>query len=321
MPRPSSASTSTIVEQRMFSPPNDISTYRDLLLFEERLKTNAASLRRRKSRYQLFLGILLLIITILLSDVLLHTSFLGIPLNCVLQYFAPKYGPITIHPYIVSALLLISITTLVLFFASGMYSDKIGYANRYVPHANRALRSFNLYLNVRTQPHRSRFNPLSYFGRTEDPSTSEMQAPISRASSPRRGSTISNIPPTSNPRGELIFSSRVDPSFREGYERYRAAFERKREIQRRSIQNQKAWFQWIPWRKQINPSGQVPPPPRIRLHSASSHSDDTSNTVSRTLRSTPPSSRRTSPAPEEGIMTRSRRSNRSKSPSLSPLSS
>lgn len=35
-----------------FSPPNDTATYKDLLLFEERLKINAASLQRRKSRYQ-----------------------------------------------------------------------------------------------------------------------------------------------------------------------------------------------------------------------------------------------------------------------------
>lgn len=35
-----------------FSPPNDSATYKDLLLFEERLKINAASLQRRKSRYQ-----------------------------------------------------------------------------------------------------------------------------------------------------------------------------------------------------------------------------------------------------------------------------
>ena len=35
-----------------FYPSNDPNTYRDLLLFEERLKTNAASLNRRKRRYQ-----------------------------------------------------------------------------------------------------------------------------------------------------------------------------------------------------------------------------------------------------------------------------
>lgn len=35
-----------------FYPPSDAATFRDLLLFEERLKTNAASLNRRKRRYQ-----------------------------------------------------------------------------------------------------------------------------------------------------------------------------------------------------------------------------------------------------------------------------
>jgi hypothetical protein len=35
-----------------FYPSSDTATYRDLLLFEERLKSNAAQLQRRKSRYQ-----------------------------------------------------------------------------------------------------------------------------------------------------------------------------------------------------------------------------------------------------------------------------
>ncbi|OJT02088.1 hypothetical protein TRAPUB_7445 [Trametes pubescens] len=33
-----------------FHPPHDAATYRDLLLFEERLKSNAASLSRHKRR-------------------------------------------------------------------------------------------------------------------------------------------------------------------------------------------------------------------------------------------------------------------------------
>jgi hypothetical protein len=43
---------STPPAQGSYYPPNDAATYRDLLLFEERLKTNAASLKRRKRRYQ-----------------------------------------------------------------------------------------------------------------------------------------------------------------------------------------------------------------------------------------------------------------------------
>jgi hypothetical protein len=42
-----------------FFPPNDQATYRDLLLFEERLKTNALILNRRKSRYQCMSHLLL----------------------------------------------------------------------------------------------------------------------------------------------------------------------------------------------------------------------------------------------------------------------
>lgn len=35
-----------------FSPAGESATYKDLLFFEERLKANAANLKRRKSRYQ-----------------------------------------------------------------------------------------------------------------------------------------------------------------------------------------------------------------------------------------------------------------------------
>jgi hypothetical protein len=35
-----------------FHPPTDAATFRDLVLFEERLKSNAALLKRRKRRYQ-----------------------------------------------------------------------------------------------------------------------------------------------------------------------------------------------------------------------------------------------------------------------------
>lgn len=130
-----------------FYPPNDASTYRDLLLFEERLKTNAASLKRRKSRYQctqssddmilmlslisVFLAQLLLVIAILLSEVLLNASFLALPLNLLLSHVWPDRPPVVAHQYVTSGLLFIAVTTLVLFFASGLYAEKIGYANRY----------------------------------------------------------------------------------------------------------------------------------------------------------------------------------------------
>ncbi|KAJ7472221.1 hypothetical protein B0H11DRAFT_1346489 [Mycena galericulata] len=242
-------------------PHNDVATYRDLLLFEERLKTNAASLQRRKSRYQrtvlssstlnlrrtdfrpVFLVQLLLIITFLLAEVLLppDISLLAIPCKLVLRRVLPDIytedTEVHIHPYFSSGLLFVSVTTLALFFASGTYSDKIAYANKYVPHANRALRSFNMYLNVRKPPLHSKmyFNPLSFFFPRPIEVTPSSPGAKSPSSSPRPaiGSTstsvpIPPIPPTMNPRGELRFSSRVDRTFREGYERYRANFERKR---------------------------------------------------------------------------------------------
>lgn len=134
-----------------FSPPNDNATYKDLLLFEERLKITAASLQRRKSRYQrvyilctrcffltqpcfqVFLLHLLLVIVFLLSEVLLSPSIslLAIPYTFVLQRLFPaSETEITLHPYVASGLLFVSVTTLVLFFASGMYSEKIAYANK-----------------------------------------------------------------------------------------------------------------------------------------------------------------------------------------------
>lgn len=105
-------------------------------------------------------------------------------------------------------------------------------ASRYVPHANRALRSFNMYLNVRTQsttPLRSAF-PFFF---SESTATSTTSQGTSKADPYGRDPTgpypiIPPIPPSQNPRGELIFSSRVEKSFRERYEYYREGFEKRR---------------------------------------------------------------------------------------------
>lgn len=114
-----------------------------------------------------------------------------------------------------------------------------------------------MYLNMRQAPRRSPFDPLSYlFPRSSFSGTS---APPSRArsSSPTRlgkrsSSTVPmpSIPPTTNPRGELIFSSRVERGFREAYERYRTAFERKRDERERQAAAH-TWYGWFlqkfPW--------------------------------------------------------------------------
>ncbi|KAJ7176557.1 hypothetical protein C8R46DRAFT_1076656 [Mycena filopes] len=272
---------STPSPKNMGYPQNDVATYRDLLLFEERLKTNAASLQRRKSRYQLFLFQLLLIIAFLLAEVLLppDVSLLAIPCKLVLRRILPDIytedTEVHVHPYFSTGLLFVSITTLALFFASGTYSDKIAYANKYVPHANRALRSFNMYLNVRQVPLRSKisFNPLSFlFPRpTEEYPPSPTRPSSSRSSSrsrtppPAIGSTSTSVPippmpPTTNPRGELRFSSRVDRAFRDGYERYRANFERKR-AQHQQLGRTQGWLArisaWSPWRAEAPASTSV----------------------------------------------------------------
>ena len=131
-----------------FYPPSDNTTYRDLLLFEERLKTNAALLKSRKSRYQggslnalckqyemvrfltAFLFQLIFTISILASDVWLDTEWLTLPLNIAIhQIWSDKYH-FTTHQYLEWAMLLVAVTTLVLFFASGTYAEKIDYANK-----------------------------------------------------------------------------------------------------------------------------------------------------------------------------------------------
>jgi Spo7-like protein len=86
-----------------------------------------------------FLFQLLLLIAFLLSEVLLQTTFLAIPYRFVLLRALPeiygekeKLAAMKLHPYFASGLLFVSVTTLVLFFASGMYSEKIAYANQCV---------------------------------------------------------------------------------------------------------------------------------------------------------------------------------------------
>ncbi|KAI0077564.1 hypothetical protein K474DRAFT_1771657 [Panus rudis PR-1116 ss-1] len=239
-----------------FYPPNDTATHRDLVLFEERLKTVAASLTRRKHRYQFFLAQLVIAIIFLLCEVVLHTDFLVPPCHWAISLILPEDArqdaELTFHHYLTLGLLCISVTTLVLFFVSGMYSEKIAYANRYVPHANRALRNFNMRLNVRQPSLWSRL-PFSVFAflfpRTYP---SQATSPTSRRRSPspapraKRSSSvpIPPMPPSSNPRGELIFSSRVDRAFREAYERHRAIFERMKE-ERAQAAYQKTWIGWL----------------------------------------------------------------------------
>lgn len=126
-----------------------------------------------------------------------------------------------------------------------------------------------MYLNMRLP----RFSILSYIP-WYDPSPPVPTAPIPAPTKPtaakltRRQSTntvMATIPTSSNPRGELIFSSRVDKTFREGYERYRAAFERRREEKQREERG-RGWKMMLPWARldSSTPISAVPTPPGSR---------------------------------------------------------
>ena len=127
-----------------YHPSADAQTYRDLLIFEERLKQNAARLIKRKKKYQTFL-------VLLCGSIGLFSYYVFIR--------PPSTEWQALH-YLNVTCLLITATMLLLFFASGLYSERIIAANKFVPQANRSLRSYNMYLNTRTAPRRSL---LSFF--------------------------------------------------------------------------------------------------------------------------------------------------------------
>jgi len=194
------------------------------------------------------------------------------------------------------ATLVVVFITLTLFFASGMYDEKIRYAHRsvadlsqlsllgcdsadrsshsYINHSNKMLRPLNMHLNLR----RPRFPILSYIRPPKSIPTSFAPSPTPPPATltklppgpARRGSiqptVMAQIPASTNPRGELIFSSRVDKSFREGYERHRAAFERRREEKARQDAVGRSRGSFLSWRKQdkAEMGRSTPTPPASR---------------------------------------------------------
>lgn len=81
-----------------------------------------------------FLVQLLASICFLLSETFLQTSFMALSYKFLLRKSLPHaYSEdydVQLHPYFAKGLLLVAVTTLILFFASGLYEEKIGYANR-----------------------------------------------------------------------------------------------------------------------------------------------------------------------------------------------
>jgi hypothetical protein len=108
----------------------------------------------------------------------------------------------------------------------------------------------NMHLNMRTAsaPY-TRFIPFPFS--LLFPSTTP--APPVRPSTRLSATTgapipLPSIPPTKNPRGELIFSSRVERAFRDGYERYRALFERRRAERYHQLRASQTGLKGLWWR-------------------------------------------------------------------------
>jgi hypothetical protein len=101
-----------------------------------------------------------------------------------------------------------------------------GRRHRFVPQANRSLRPLNMHLNTRTSTGFNWFKRQKPVKRSE--ATSPARNPKEEPERPTSPTGRQAIPLANNPRGELIFSNRVDGTFREGYEKYRADWERRR---------------------------------------------------------------------------------------------
>ncbi|KAI8600406.1 Spo7-like protein-domain-containing protein [Dissophora ornata] len=117
-------------------------TYRDLLIFEERLKLNMIRLKKRQQKYEVFLGFLIVVIAYF-AFATFHQPSQTYYLHMLQRFF-----------------LLLSVTTLFLFFATGMYSEKLGYSSKFVPQCNRVLRIFNMHFNRDNRPELSFFRKV-----------------------------------------------------------------------------------------------------------------------------------------------------------------
>ena len=183
-----------------------------------------------------------------------------------------------------------------------------------------------MYLNLRQPPLRSRI-PFPFLRSSRDapppPNTppSPLRSPTSlRPPSPTRPLSkrspsavpIPPIPPSSNPRGELIFSSRVDRAFRDSYERYRTAFEKRREEKEREAFRRTylgRFLAALPWNPPLPPPSPIEPANKGEKglegsgfgHVAKRSVSGSSSTPGRgRLGGTPSGSRKSSPAPSRG---------------------
>ncbi|ORY98820.1 hypothetical protein BCR43DRAFT_522878 [Syncephalastrum racemosum] len=114
-------------------PQIDQATYRDLVIFEERLRGNMTRLQRRKRKFEA------LLVFILISLVYFFYKVFLVPSKLFAVHLAN------------TAALLVAAGSLVVFYRSGMHSEKIVFAAEFVPHCNRALQHFNLQFNQQGQ--------------------------------------------------------------------------------------------------------------------------------------------------------------------------
>ncbi|KAH8551071.1 Spo7-like protein-domain-containing protein [Umbelopsis sp. PMI_123] len=123
-PPPSAEQVSQVANRHM-----DTATYRDLVIFEERLRGNMRRLQRRKKKYEAILVLFVVLIAYFSYAVFIHPSSISL---LVIFNKICLFGVVMLS---------------FLFFWSGMYREKIVYAAKFVPHCNKALRSFNLHFN------------------------------------------------------------------------------------------------------------------------------------------------------------------------------
>lgn len=95
-------------------PSNNHQRFKDLLIFEERLKQNLHQLQRRSYKYEAFLGLICLSLPILIYAVFVYENK-----HPTFQFFC-------------KLMLFIAATILVMFFMKNIYAEKVRVATRYV---------------------------------------------------------------------------------------------------------------------------------------------------------------------------------------------
>ncbi|CAG8610602.1 2374_t:CDS:10 [Ambispora leptoticha] len=125
---PLTQSASSSSANRVPSPSQN-QKFKDLLVFEERLKQNFHKLSKQQQKYEAILGFNCCLI-----------------LLCSYLVFFNKFENEKLY-FMCKLCLLATISYIAVFFLSGQYTEKISVGQKYVPQCNRALRAFNVHFN------------------------------------------------------------------------------------------------------------------------------------------------------------------------------